>query len=159
MEGASAAQVEANGMVDFGLDYLNVERVTKELQLDWMRGNPVLIVRCANADANPEYRSAQLRISGNSDRADLEQSKTLVELLDLQRKQDRQLYPAVVIVGWRGMKDREGNEVQFTKKLCSQFIAMLPDWAFQRIRAFCFRVDNFVGDGMATPDVAQLAGN
>ena len=149
----------SNGDPDFDFVYLNIDDATAELELQWLRGGPTLVVRPAG-ESNPAWQAGMLRLSGNRQRNVLSSGKVTKEDADRDRDDDRRLYPKTVIVGWRGVMSRAtGKEVKFSVEACERFLKQLPDWVFNKIRIFCMRPENFISAEELEPDVAGLAEN
>lgn len=76
------------------------------------------------------------------------------------RNQDRHLFPKFVITGWAGICDADGNEVEFSKSNCTDFLASLPDWIMDEIRNFAAVPANFIPDEDPTDaEIQETAGN
>lgn len=73
---------------------------------------------------------------------------------------DVELYPEHIFTGWEDVVDEDGNEVQFSKEECRQFLEALPRWVFDDVRLYFANAINFVGQDEPTPtQVADVAGN
>lgn len=104
---------------------------------------PTLLVVPAT-ETNKPYFNALLKRSGKSARAARSGTISLGMIAD-NRKEERDLYPQHVIVGWEDMVDgRTGEEVEFSKAECINFLVNLPNWLFDDIRAFCSNPASFV---------------
>jgi hypothetical protein len=150
--------VEADGVPEFDFGYLSLDEATAEFEMPWIRGTPTMIVRPAN-EANGAWQSGMLKLSGNRQRAQLASGRVSAEDAKKDREDDRKLYPRYVVVGWRNVVDPRGNPVKFSAEACDRFLRALPNWIFDKLRIFCMRPENFVGDAPVEPDVTELAGN
>lgn len=110
---------------------------------------PSLIVRFAG-ETNAPYINAVLANS----RKLLSKGKAALDSASLSknRRQDRELYPKYVIVGWKEpMLTDEG--VPSTDADIPDFINALPDDMFDGLRTYCSKPDNF------RPGVSEAVGN
>lgn len=141
------------------LKELDVKDKTAEFPLSMIRNCPVLIVRPAT-EANPPYFNEILRRSSKTIR-NAAQGKIQItsDTMKKNRKEDRELFPKHVIVGWNGVIDSEGNEGEFNEENCSKFVNALPDWIFDQIGAFCRNNSNFLPDNVDQEDMDSLAKN
>jgi hypothetical protein len=146
---------ESNGN-PFDFSALEVRNKQERFDLPWLRGDAYLVVRPAN-DTNKGYQSGVLRLSGKRRR--LQTNKISAAEADRDRADDLKLYPKHVVLGWGGVVDQEGNEVEFSEESCAQFLAALPSWIFDKVRVFCMRAENFIDDDEDLPDPVELAGN
>lgn len=132
-------------MTDFShLDEYSPDKdLTKEYPLTELAGKYVLIVKQAN-DSNKQYQSEMLRRSGEGRGQRRKKIKVDAEFLNNLRDGDREIYPKYVVVGWKGVLDSEGEEVEFSSKGCSEFLEVLPNWIFDPLREFCTDPQNFM---------------
>lgn len=126
---------------------------TAQYPLTELEGCPILIVK-PSGETNKEYFNALLRATGAGKRQ--KKRKVDAAMVSEIRNKDKALYPQHVIVGWEGMKDANGDGVPFSSDAASDFIAQLPDWVFDGIRAFCGEPESFIEDII---DVEEQAGN
>lgn len=141
-------------MTDFShLKNLEVKDNTEEYPLSFIAGEPVLIVKPAT-ESNKGYFNAVLRKS----RQTLKAAKNGVnaKMVKQNREEDRELYSEHVIVGWNGIKDKNGDPVEHSVKNVLAFLEQLPDWIFDEIRTFCGQSANFVKE---TINVEEKLGN
>lgn len=76
------------------------------------------------------------------------------------RREDRELFPAHVIVDWRGIRTRANEPVECTLEARKEFCAKLPAWIFDQIRNGAASPERFLQDGEeAPPDGETVAGN
>ncbi len=64
-------------------------------------------------------------------------------MVSQMREEDKKLYPKYVIVGWTGIVDDKGQEVAFSKDVCAEWLACLPNDIFDDIRDFAGTPGNF----------------
>lgn len=123
-------------------------------------------------EGNAEYYSAMLARAGRRVRkaakganiATLDQATLALSSLEENRAEDRELFPAHVLINWRGIATPDGQggwlAVEPSLENRRKFCAMLPTWIFDRIRNVAASPEKFVGeDETATPDPKELAGN
>lgn len=143
-------------MTDFShLQKMDVPRGRTAKFVLWMLASkPVLEVRCA-AEPNKDYFNELLRRTGKNYR----QVRAGVidhELLEENRAHNRALFPKFVIVGWSGVKNKDGADVAFSQENAAGFVKALPDWIFDELVTFCGNVMNFVESPI---DGEAIAGN
>jgi len=136
------------------LEKLDVKGKTADYTLYQIAGEPKLKLKPAT-EANKTYFNSVLKRSRRNVRA-VQAGAINQSMLEDNRKEDRELYPKYVIVGWDGVKDSSGNSVEFSEENCSDFIAALPDWIFDEVRDFAGRSSNFFGE---TIDIEEKAKN
>ena len=147
--------------LNFAFDHLQIDDATAVFPLPWLSPKAKLICRPA-VEANRPFYEALLRTSGARQRASLTTVTTLKvdpENSRQDRREDRNIYPGLVVVGWEGITNRQGQEVEFSVDACGSFLRALPDWIFDRLRLFAMRPDNFVREAAPLPDAATLVGN
>lgn len=113
-------------------------------------------------EGNAGYFNAMLARAGKRARKIATRGGAFVDaaLLDENRREDRELYPAHVIADWRGIQDTQRQTVECTLEARKEFCAKLPAWIFDRIRDFASRPERFMVAGEETPpDALELAGN
>jgi hypothetical protein len=112
-------------------------------------------------EANRGYYNGLLRRAGNRARRAVRTDRVTVEDAELNRSEDRELYPRFVIVGWEGVLNRKTNEgIPFSADHCREFCAKLPAWLFDRLRTFASTPERFLQQGdELPPDAQELAGN
>lgn len=141
------------------LKALEVKDKTTEFPLTMLRGCPKLIVKPAT-ESNKPYFNEVLRRSAKSVRKAVQGNITVdVETLEKNREDDRSLFPKHVIVGWSGVLDSDGKEVEFSQSNCKEFLHALPDWIFDQIGIFCRKNSNFVDIDLDAEDAEDLAKN
>ena len=116
---------------------------------------PVLILRPAGTE-NKDYLNGLLREFGGQHQVSRMRGAT-VENLEKQRDANRRLFPECVVVGWRHMRDAQGNDVPYSLAGCQQLFRDLPGYMIDDIRAFAEVPENFVE--RARVDVEAVAGN
>ena len=137
------------------LKALDVKDKTAEMTIYQIEGNPVLVMRPAT-EANKPYFNAVLKRSRKSVRA-LQAGGVSAAIISENRAEDRELFPQHVVVGWRGVKDVDGNEVPFDKTACAEFLEALPDWLFDEVRTFAGVSSNYTSEEPI--DAETRAGN
>jgi hypothetical protein len=126
-------------------------------QLDgepWIKVHP-------GSDINKPYFAAVL--SGQSkSRRKLLKGNVDMEMLNRNRKRDRQLYPKYIDAGeWGGWIDREtGEEVPYSPEGFAELMEQLPDHLFDELRAFVNDPAEFMEeDEPSEEDIEETAGN
>lgn len=134
-------------MVDFS--HLQSLEVTNDRTAEYTFHNievngksPTLIVAPAG-EANKPYFNALLKRAGRTARQ-VSAGKINAGMIGENRDEERELFPAYVVRGWKDMLDADGSEVEFTRENCTDFIKALPDWLFDDLRTFCGKPENFV---------------
>jgi len=138
----------------FNFDHLQIEGKTARFDMPMVSPGAYLEVLTA-AEANAAYHEASVALSGSRVRnVATGQAQADRRNADLDRNEDRELYPLHVVVGWGGIEDTGGNPVPWSTAECAKFLAALPDWVFDRLRIFAMRPERFVttpppADGLA----------
>jgi hypothetical protein len=130
-------------------DFSQLQRLqpTRERTSDYMisqiEGAPVLTIRFAG-EANKPYWRALLKCQAARPRSSMRRSPEAMDrALKSARDDDRALYAAHVIVGWRDIKDASGAAVPFSAEACVAFLAALPDYLFDEVRVHATEQSNF----------------
>jgi len=140
----------------FNFDHLQIEGKTARFDMPMVCPGAYLDVLTA-AEANAAYHEASAALSGARVRnIATGQAQADRRNADLDRNEDRELYPLHVVVGWGGIKHTDGAPVPWSVAECAKFIAALPDWIFDRLRLFAMRPERFV---TTPPPAEELAGN
>ena len=129
---------------------------TKEFELHQISVNgvsPVLVVK-PSTESNKPFFNKVLQRMGKSARM-LRSGKITPAMSAENRKDDRELFPKHVIVGWSNVLDTDGTIVPYSQEECANFLNALPDWIFDELRAFCNDPANF----SETVDVEVAAKN
>lgn len=134
-------------MADFShFDALAVKaETTTDYQLTQISINgmsPTLKLRPAT-EANSAYFNAALRSSSRRLRA-VQAGGVNADMLEEQRRLDKDLFPRHVMVGWKDMTDANGDDVPFTGEAAKDFVHALPDWIFDAVREHAGAPANFV---------------
>lgn len=133
-------------MADFShLGQLDVGARTAEFTIHQVTVNgrsPTLILAPAT-EANKGYFNALLKRAGKSARK-VKAGNINVGLIEENRDEDRDLYPKLIVKGWRDVTDINGTDVEFNVDDCAKFLAQLPSWLFDDIRAFAGDTSNYV---------------
>lgn len=104
--------------------------------------HPTLVVRYAG-ETNQGYFNAQLRRAGKARKA-LARGQISAAMIADNRREDRELFPKYVIVGWRDVVGDDGKELPFSAEDCADFVDALPDWVFDDVRGYASDPANFV---------------
>lgn len=103
---------------------------------------PILDVKMATM-YNKDYMNVRIKTS-SKDAQKIRRGVITTRLLSESRDGDRKLYPKFIIMDWENVVDSNGVLVEFSESNCLEFIAALPDWIFDGLRAFCSEISNFV---------------
>ena len=106
--------------------------------------SPTLIVKPATELNKPYFNALLKRSSKTARRAAT--GKIDPGVIAQNRKEDRQLYPLYVVVGWKDLIGDDGKEVAFSKEDCADFLAAIDDWIFDDLRNFCGAASTFADD-------------
>lgn len=147
-------------MADFSyLSDLAVDEKTAEYPIHEIQVNdtfPVLIVK-PMTQANKAYFNA---VAKEVAKRKGKPPALNAAALDESRDKDRALFVAHVLVGWKDMVDAKGKKLPFNKQNAEDFITAIPDWMFDKIRAFCNTIANFTdGVSIDTSEVDDAAKN
>lgn len=146
-------------VADFShLDAMEVDATqTREYTLHALVGTPVLTLKPAT-EANVPFTNAKLRRATRLNRISQNGRLVTASILDMTRDEDRHLFAQHVITGWRGVKDKSGNDVPFTKQNCEEYLKHLPKHIFDDVRAYAGDHYNFTGsDVYGAEDIAKNA--
>ncbi|MBL4904277.1 MAG: hypothetical protein JKY62_16765 [Desulfocapsa sp.] len=105
--------------------------------------SPTLILT-VTGESNKGYFNALLRATGQGNGQRRGKLKVNTKAMEEMRGWDRDLFPDHVIVGWKNMTDANGKDVKFSVAACKDFIAALPNWIFDGVRAYASDPENFV---------------
>lgn len=125
------------------------------------KGPPqTLRMRCAG-QSNKPYIDAVARATAKSGSARVvAQGRIDSNWVDQNRKQDRELFPKHVIVGWDGIRDESGAIVPFSVEACRELLDAVPDWIMDDLRNFAAAPGNFLDEDTPTDgEVREQAGN
>lgn len=117
---------------------------TAEFHMHAIDGEPVLVMAPA-MESNKPYFNASLKSSRKNMRS-IRNGNVSAGMLDETRETDRELYAAHVVKGWKNVTDASGKPVQFTREVCAEFLAALPNWLFDEVREFAGTPANFITD-------------
>ena len=142
-------------MTDFShLKQLEVTRnKTAELTMYEIVGEPTIVLAPAT-EGNKPYFNALLRRTGKNVKR-VARGGLNAGVISENRDEDRELFPAHVIQGWRGVRDAAGEEVEFSRDECAQWLQALPDYLFDRVREFAGDHSNFVDEVVDGEDTAK----
>ena len=138
------------------LKKLDVKDATSWVEMPELGPEAEICIRPAT-EANAPYYNALIRRVGKGRRA----VKQLTAAdLERHRDDDRALYGKLVLAGWKGVLDVEGQEIPFSRDAASELCEKLPGWLFDRLRNHASQPENFLGeDEEALPDPQEVAGN
>lgn len=146
-------------MSNFDFSNLQIENAEAWMELPELSPGARILLRPAT-DANKFYYNALLRVSGARARRMARSDKMHPEDIAKNREEDRQLFPKYVLRGWENIRDRQNNQVPFSRETAKEFCEKIPDWLMDRIRNFAGSPENFTADDQEPdPDPEQLAGN
>lgn len=120
---------------------------TVDYELFQIEGEPVLEVAPAT-EANKPYFNAVLRRSRKNVRA-INAGSISPGMIASNRAEDRLLYAAHIVKGWRNVQDAEGKEAPFTSENVRDFLEALPNWIFDDLRTYCGNPANYLEDGIS----------
>jgi len=124
------------------LDDLAVDNSsTAEFIFSRIMGTPVLTVRPAhrvNRDFLNEMLSASKEVARRIGKLEHEDTD-----FDKVRENDADVFARCIVTGWRNVVDSDGNEVEFTRDNCREFLLAIPEDMFDNLRTFCLTIDNF----------------
>lgn len=113
---------------------------------------------CLRPQTDKRYQSAQLQLAANRARsATKKRGAVTVQDLQSDRDEDRDLFPRYLFVHWTDVLDDEGEPVEFSVDHAVELCEQMPDWLFDRIRAFTNQPANFLDEPV--PDAGELAKN
>ena len=123
-------------------------------------GEPTLTVRHAG-DTNPDFLNAVLKKPKRLQRAARRARQITAASIDSARMEDIQLFARCIVVGWSGVLDSQGEEVEFTRENLIDFLTAIPPDMFNELRAFCLDIENFreESDMMDAAEEEELQGN
>ncbi|QNN99853.1 hypothetical protein P67b_00094 [Ruegeria phage Tedan] len=125
-------QVEAEKVIAF-----------KVLEITMPNGeHPVFYGRMAG-EKNKPYFNAVLKTQAVRAK-EMQVAGVSSEMLGENRNEDRELFPAHVLTGWE-VVDAHGKTVPYSEEDCAEFLAMIPDHAFDRMRNHFSTASNFMG--------------
>lgn len=131
---------------DFDFGSLEIKDSVKEFSLPWFEAFDqwaCLLVQSAT-DSNGRYQEAALARSSTRNRVIAASGNMTSKQANEDRDDDRELYTLYVVVGWRGIKDKSGNEVEFSREACRALLKAFPDWIFDKLRSFCMVAERFI---------------
>ena len=123
-------------------DLVITKDTTKDYEFTDLATSPTCKFRPATED-NKEFAAALLALSNRRAKSRSGKKGTTVKSIKSVRKQNRLLVARFCMVGWRGMKDTNGDDVEFTVANALEFLNALPHWLFDRLFAWLQTPDNF----------------
>ena len=141
------------------LKKLDVRDRTAWMDLPEVASNAQLHLRPIG-EFNNDYVNALLKMSARRIRhaAKIDDLEITREENEQSRRDDKKLYPAYVIFEWEGIPDEDGKLVDYSEDNCLEFCEQLPNWIFDRVRAFASTPEKFLGRE-AVPDSQELVKN
>jgi hypothetical protein len=121
---------------------------------------PVLIVKPAGSENKPYFNALLKELGGNA-RA-MKSQRLTGEALEKAREVTAKLFPGLVVVGWRNVKDASGADVPFSAEACSHLLEVLnktAPYVLDGLRAFCDEPQSFLATAEQAIDAEELAGN
>lgn len=116
----------------------------KDFDFPELGAKAVLKLRSSN-EGNSGYMNGLLRLTGQSKGSRRRKATDInAQAMDDLRDHDKELYPEWVIVGWEGVLDGKGKEVEYSVDEVKSLVGQLPNWLFDEIRAFVNDPANFV---------------
>jgi len=150
------------------LSRFNISRATSWLDMPELGKNARIRLKPAT-EANPPYQNAMLKLSGKRLRQMARTDEITGEDAELNREDDRKLFPLHIVDGWEGIDGEPSTAkpgelddkdfVVFTKKASTKLCSILPPHLFDRIRNHASTSERFYGDEPAPPDPVELAKN
>tara|TARA_R110000851_G_scaffold268071_2_gene420694 strand:+ start:22691 stop:23188 length:498 start_codon:yes stop_codon:yes gene_type:complete len=121
---------------------------------------PTISLRNAGQANKPYFNAVSKQNAKSGQARRLAQGRIDAETVDRNRRQDRLLFPRHVIVGWSGIYDEKGLEVEYSLENCAAFLNALPDWMMDELRNFAAVPSNFLDDDEPDDeDIAETAKN
>lgn len=146
-------------MTDFSyLAGLNPADQTATMPLYDLNGDISLEVRYAGETNKPFFNALLKKAIANQRATGGKVENVKADMIERNRSEDRELFRRFIIVGWTNVRDSAGNLVEFSEAACGAFLEALPNWIFDKIRAWVATPENFV-EGYEAPDAAELAKN
>lgn len=144
MTDLQTTEAPKNGVADFDFAHLFVDKATAWFDLPWLGPEAALEMRPSTGE-NKQYTEAMLSISGERQaNRIIHSSKPTAEDADLEREEDKAIYPGTVIIGWRGIRNTAGDLVEWSIEACHELLKQLPNWIVLKIRLFALSPDNFI---------------
>lgn len=148
------------------LGRFDVSQATAWLEMPELGSKARILLKPAT-DSNKQYYNAMLRTSGKRARTMARTGTVSAEDLELNRDEDRILFPKYVIAGWEKVETEEDEHrsedekeyVPFSRANAIELCAVLPNHLFDRIRNFAATPEQFYAEDELLPDEDELAGN
>lgn len=133
----------SNGVPEFDFSRIEIKGKTLRFDCSILCPGAYLTLAPAHPSANPAYARA-LRDRNARRRASGEDLLEGVEAADLDRRDDRLIYPETICLGWTGIRNRDGEEVEATAEARRAWFAGIPDWFMDRIRSSALVPERFL---------------
>lgn len=132
-------------MVDFShLASWDIPNDAKPLVIDDIPGELITLFLLPAAESNKPYWNETLRQIEKRVRKGKGKIQINAEKIARERAVDKTLLGRYCLVGWTGVKEADGTDVEWTKENGIDFLEKLPGWLFDRVKAFCTDPENFV---------------
>lgn len=142
-------------MSDF--DFGNVDHLIRNLEIEGeigtelgLEGTDITLIVLAASDANPRWKAGVQKMRNELNR--LQNAKASPKR---QREYLAGIYADTLVKDWRGVVDKAGNPIPFTREACKAFLVKVDD-AFAAIESICYETKMFRG---ARIEAAVEAGN
>ena len=117
---------------DFDLSAADPAGRTAEFHIPHSTGG-VLLIRYAGSE-NEAFVNATAKLAGKRTEAQRQAAKANAAVaVKISLDDDRKSFPGAVVYGWREIKNKNGEEVEFSVKACRAYLAALPVWIMQRL--------------------------
>jgi hypothetical protein len=123
----------------------NIEALQRDLKIEGETGtevgleNGATLICLAATDANPRWREIAGKV-----RAEINRLSNARAPNDRVRRYLANAYSRAIVIGWRGVKDSDGNEVPFSQAACEQFLNVAFD-AYTAVDNVVYDSKNFRG--------------
>ena len=111
---------------------------SRTIQVEVPELGPGATIECKFAgESNKPFYNAMLLLAGKRARRLKKGSQVTVDDVIKNRAEDAVLYPKHVFVGWEGVRDSDGNLVEYSPEVAKELCLQLCDQApgiFDRIR-------------------------
>ena len=109
-------------------------------RFDMIAGAPTIWCKPGN-NANPAFLNETLRLAQERPRGPRATTK---DTMEAARQEDREIIAKTCATRW-DVKDSKGRPVEFSAQHCEEFFRALPNWIFDRFRAWVTEPANFAG--------------
>ena len=116
---------------------------------------PILTLKPATEENTPYFNAMLAKLSQADIQAYARAKNSSPAARKAQRDVFREILPAYVVTGWRGVVDAAGAAVAFDPGAAVALFAQLPDWVIDEIVGFAAERSNFFD----VPAPGVVAGN